>query len=99
MVSLQRGRGKGAIYQGWTSSPKLALLPQLLAEDEWGPVRLKIKGQVANLTWLRGSWDTSAERAFLTHSISFKSPSDSTSYPRPFFNLASGNPVLLGPMD
>lgn len=34
-------------------------------EDEWGPIRFKIKGHVANMGLLTGPWDTFAGRAFL----------------------------------
>ena len=34
-------------------------------EDEWGPIRFKIKGHVANMGLVTGSWDIFAGRAFL----------------------------------
>lgn len=63
---------KGAPCRGWASSPKLALLPQLLAEDEWGSVSFKIKGHTANLVVLTAFWDTFAELTW-AHSISLES--------------------------
>lgn len=40
---------KGAPCRGWASSPKSALLPQLLAEGKWGPARFKMS---TGPTWL-----------------------------------------------
>lgn len=60
VVNLQRGGGKGVSCWGWASSPKLALLPQLPVEGEWGPRRFKIKGHMTSLALLTGSWDALA---------------------------------------
>lgn len=86
---MAEGSGKGAPCRGWASSPKSALLPQLLEADEWGPISFKIKGHVANLALQTGSWDAFAGGA-LQGSLHFvRSPRDSSFYPRPF-NLSSG---------
>lgn len=73
MVSPQRASEKGAPYQGWASNPKFALLPQLLAEDELGPIRFKIKGHIANMALLTASWDAFAGGALLG-SLHFSEP-------------------------
>lgn len=66
------GGGKGALCQGWASSPKLALLPQLLAGGEWGPASFKIKGHKANLALLAGSYGAFAGGALLGSLYSVK---------------------------
>ena len=81
-MSLQ-GAQKGAPCRGWASSPKSALLAQLLAEGEWGPARFKIS---TGPTWLFLQFPGMPLLVELAwaHSTSLKGPNYLSSYLQPF---------------